>query len=495
MAGVSAAGGGGQASWLLAAALVLAGVAAVAPWKMVDPDALAHLATGRLVLEQGAVPRFDPLTFSAPDRVWSNPGWLGDVIWYGAFKLGGEPGLQAAKAGLLTLAWLLVLALARRRGAWPMLAAAVVLLLLPGLAWRFTLRNHLHALWLVPLYGLLLERARRRPMLALALAPLAVAWANLHGSFPVSWALVAAAAVQAVASGQRRLALVLGLVLAAHPLLALVSPLGCGNYLQLIDHVMHAQLYRQLIIEWRPPELGARMASLPLLVLVLLGLAACLPLANRPWRWDQLLLLLAGVGLALASRRFIPLAVVLTAPTVAAGLTGQLAAARPRLRRLLPPGALALGLVLLAPVAHALRTDARPALLRRGGAVELARFVGRHAPPGARLFNAYNSGPYLLWLAAPAGVRLYIDPRNNLGALALRRYAGVTVRRPRRFANEARRLGVTLAEVDRGAPRMLPLARYLARAPGWRRVYRRGQRALYAREVPANARLIARHAR
>ncbi len=38
----------------LAALLLVAGVVAVAPWKMIDPDALMRLTAGRVIVEQGA---------------------------------------------------------------------------------------------------------------------------------------------------------------------------------------------------------------------------------------------------------------------------------------------------------------------------------------------------------------------------------------------------------------------------------------------------------
>ena len=473
--------------------LLAAGVIAVSPWQMIDPDALMRLATGRIIVSQGAVPDTDPFSFSAPGHPWSNPEWLGDVVWYLAYNGAGERGLQALKLLLLCGALALVLRLARRQGASALLAVALLLLLLPGLAWRFTLRNHLHALWLIPLYGLLLQGARRDPRRLLVLLPLGVLWANLHGSFPLGWVVLAAGAIGALARGHRRLALFAAGVLCVHPLLAAVSPHGLSNYRQVLDHALNAADYRALILEWQSPlQVSQGIKHLPLHLLAAVGLLSFLPRCNRVRRQAaRLLTLLAALALGYASQRFIPLAVVLAAPGVAANLSGWLAD-REDLQRRAGWASLVLALGLLLAVAAQLRVDPWPPVLRRAESpAALARFLDQQAPPGAKLFNDFDSGQWLLWLAAPR-VRLYIDPRNNLGAAALRRYVDEVLPHPSTFEQEVRRLDITLAEVDTAAPRFEALAAHLSRTTAWRRVFSDGRRVVYAREVPANAALIRR---
>lgn len=480
---------------LLASLLLAAGVVAVSPWKMIDPDALMRLAVGRLLVQQGGVPDTDPFTFTTPGAPWCNPEWLGDLVWYGAFSGGGEPGLQVLKLLLLCGAFVLTLRLARRRGASSALAAGLLLLLLPGMAWRFTLRNHLHALWLIPLYGLVLHSARRHPRRLLLLLPLGVLWANLHGSFPLGWVILAAGALEALARGHRRLALAVLGVLCAHPLLAAVSPHGFGNYQQVLDHAWHAADYRALIIEWRSPvQAPSGIMPLPLHLLAVLGLLSLVPRCNRQRSSaGTSCLLLAALVLGYSSQRFIPLAGVLAAPGVAANLTRWLASTSAGLQRRAGTGFLALALALLLAAAFFLRTDRRPPVLQRPGSpAALARFLAREAPPGARLFNNFDSGQWLLWLAAPQ-VKLYIDPRNNQGAGALKRYVAQVLPTPEEFAREVRRHHITLAEVDTSDPRMSALAAHLSSSKQWSRVFGHRQRAVYARDVPANAGLIARH--
>ena len=472
--------------------LLAGGVLVVAPWKMIDPDALVRLTVGRTIVQLGTVPQNDPLSFPAPGQLWSHPEWLGDLIWYAAHAAAGEPGMQLLKLSLLCGAWVLVLLLARRKGAAVVVAVTLLLLLIPGLAWRFSLRNHLHALWLVPLYGLLLQSARSRPRRLLLLLPLGVLWANLHGSFPLGWVVLGVAAVQALAHGRRRLALAIGLLLCVHPLLGAASPRGFGNYGQIVDHLVHGAVYRELINEWSSPlQMAPWIAHLPLHLLAALGLLSLLPRCNRgPRLAGPALLLGAGLLLGYSSQRFIPLSVALAAPGVALNLSRWLQGLDARPRRLLIAGACTAAVAVLLYMGLQLRTDPRPPVPKRAASpAAMARFLARTAPAGARLFNSFDSGPWLLWLATPR-VKLYIDPRNNQGAPALQRYVRQVLPSPGRFEQEVADHGITLAEVD-GGPRMATLATHLRRSTRWKRIYHDGQHTLYALDVPANAGLIA----
>jgi hypothetical protein len=472
----------------LTATVVVAAVFLVSPWKMVDPDALIRLAIGREILRGAAVPAVDPFTFSAPGVSWSNPEWLGDVIWYALFQGPGEPGMQIFKLTLLAAGFILALLLAVRSGASPPLAAAMLLLMLPGGVTRFTLRNQIHAFWLVPLYGVVLQRARRGLRWLGLLPPLAVLWANLHGSFPLGWlillAWLAERALQRDLGPTRRLCWPV-LVLAAHPLLALVSPLGLHNYGQLLDHLQGASVYRTLILEWIPPgEIHGPplLAQLPLHLVALVGLASCLPRQNRR-EVGSLVLLSGGLLLGYSSGRFIALLAVLAVPGVAANLSRVVATTGPRFAKstLVALGLLVLGAVV--PVILSARNDPRShVLLRPEAPLGAVQYLAREAPRGSRVLNPYNAGPWLLW-GAGERIKLYIDPRNNLGAGVLRRYLQL-LRAPATLEREVQHLGITHCLVDRAAPLMAPLLLHLGRShPRWRLVYSDHRYRLYQRRI------------
>ena len=479
-------------SLALTATLVLGATILVAPWRPVDPDALSHLAIGKTIVELRGVPATDPLTFSHPQARWSNPEWLGDLLLYLLYRVGGEPTLQIYKLLLICAGWLLALCLAVRRGSSPAIAAALLMIILVGAAARFALRNELHVYWLVPVYGLVLWRSRERVRCLWLLLPLGALWANLHGSFPVGWVLVGAALGDALRGRDRRRVLVLLGLLAAHPLLALVSPHGIHNYGQLVDHLANASIYRALILEWQPPGGAGGLQQFPLHLLALVGLLSFLPRVNRR-ELEALLLLVAGLALGYASRRFLPLLGLMVVPGIAANLTRWVREAAPRFSGFAGAGALLVASGLLVPVVWGVRTAAPPHLLRRPDApLRAAAFFARNAPAGSRLFNPFNAGPWLLWRAVcsrrctDGRLRIYIDPRNNLGADALERYLEVRAD-PARFEQEARSLAINLVLVDLSDGRDRALGAHLDRDPTWRRELGGRRYAIYARGAASPA--------
>ncbi len=487
------------------AVILCAAVILISPWQMVDPDALSHLTIGRVIVQEGKVPVTDPLTFSQPLARWSNPEWAGDTLLYLVYRIAGEDGLILFKIGVLCVGFLLTLFLGKKQGGATTLVLILLLLALVGAPGRFTLRNHIHAYWLVPLYGMILARRREHPGGVLLLIPLGILWANLHGSFPLGWVMITAALVQALVDppgGHRTKRtpilstapdLALGGILLLHPLLAMISPLGYHNYGQLVDHLLGAPIYRQLIMEWQPPSQAASLlAPLPLHLLGLAGLLSFLPRVNRR-QVGALILLIAGLALAHSSQRFIPMMAVLVVPGLAANLTRWLEQRKPRSRWLLQASVWIIALGTLLPVIYAARTDVRRHVLTRSSApAKTVRFIAREAPSGSRLFNPFNTGPWLLWGITPR-TQIFIDPRNNLGAEALRRYVEELLPDGRRFEMEARRLRIGLALMDLSDGRMTALNQHLRGSSAWRLVFWEGRYALYARASEANRGLIKQH--
>ena len=72
-----------------------------------DNSFFTHLATGRIILDGGGIPRSDPYTFSAHGASWTVQSWLASVLYAGAEEVGGltavrfENGLIAALVALL----------------------------------------------------------------------------------------------------------------------------------------------------------------------------------------------------------------------------------------------------------------------------------------------------------------------------------------------------------------------------------------------------------
>jgi hypothetical protein len=190
-------------AWRLAAAALGLLTVALTTAPISNNDLFLHLVTGRVVLEQHAVPRVDDYSALARGRPYVAHEWLAAVLFRLVQQAGSGEGfdrLVIAKVALsLLLAWLLLRA-ARHAGATPVVA-------LPALAWvmclaaaRLQERPHLFSYLLLAAFILILTRRRRRIAHGradrglLLLPPLQILWTNLHGSFLLGPAIVLLAA-------------------------------------------------------------------------------------------------------------------------------------------------------------------------------------------------------------------------------------------------------------------------------------------------------------
>lgn len=487
----------GLGSRSLAGLFLCCAVLLVSPWRIVDTDALANLATGRYLVEHREIPSSDPFTFSDPDRAWSNPEWLGQILWYGAYQIAGEGGVVALKLTLLVLGWFLVWRWAIGFGAPPLWIASVLVIGFSFCHVRFVARSEVHLYWLLAAYGLILNRSRhRRPLQLYWLLPLAVVWANLHSSFIIGWLFLGSALLgyrwQQDSEAQPGFLRALLIVLLLHPLMALVNPQGLQVYEQLFSHIAGGNLYRGLVIEWRSSLATAPIAFF-LHGVTILGLGSFVPRTNRR-RIFELCLFALGLLFAYASQRFVPLAVVLCLPVAASNWARAFGAmaSTSRLRALSVTLGTAAFVVNAFTVTGVREHPRRPLLEDEGTPLGAASFVGRSAPERSRLFNPYNAGPWLLWRASTR-VKLYIDPRNNLGAKALQHYVKDVLPKPGVFFGEATRLGIGLTMVDISDGRMARLHKAMQKHEDWQLGYFDGTYAIYGRRGAKNRQWLTDH--
>jgi hypothetical protein len=476
---------------LLAGAAVVAAVVLASYWKIVDCETYMRLAIGRATAAAGGFLRTDPFLYSIPGQQWRNGEWLGDLILWWTYRVGGEAGLVALKLVVLGGGWLMLYILARKRGGSPIVIVSLVLVALGGSEWRLTERDDMFAHCLIPAYGLALEAARRDRRWLWALAPLGVLWANVHGSFTIGWVLVGAALAEALFGADRdpARARALALALALHPLLPLASPEGPRAYSHLVEHLLHAGPIKRYIREWQPPEReAATLAQLPLHVLGLVGLASFLPRPNRR-QVQGFLCFAVGLVFAYGSQRFLLLFALLAIPAVAGNLR-RAAEASARLRwpaRAATAALAALGVLVLAPAVKAARSCPHAAD-QPDYPAHAARFIAAHAPGGSRLFMPYTGSQWVMWLAPEVG--LSIHPHFSFRTEHMLRFFRDILPNPARFEEEVRRFDVNLALVDLvGESRALHA--HLDAAADWQLVYFDGFYALYARKVPRNEGLLA----
>jgi hypothetical protein len=459
-----------------------------APHRVIDPDALSRLALGRWLWLHGSFPVRDPFTFSAPAAAFGDPEWLGDGLFFATYGLFGQAGLQTAAIALASLGYSLAFSLGRRLGA----AAGVMLLLLmcslPVAAPRINARNDVHLFWLFPLLGHLLLTARSRPAAWYALAICAWVWANLHSSYVIACALLAIAV--ALQPGPRPV--VSWVVALSCPLFPWLGLAGSSTYRQIIDHASGAPIYRALISEWQSPLTSPGVLAIaPLYLLSALGLWALMR-SSRRRDWLSIVYFSLGCLLAYTSRRFLPALVYLIAPAIASALSELSTHLTQSWRRTVGLTSATVLAGYLALANHGLRDRSGPSVLQsEQGASHAVHFLVDNAPYKARVFNAFDDGPWLLWLG-DGTFRHYLDPRNEAGAPALASYRQLLTN-TRRFDVEAARTKIDLALVPLREAGVHVLAQHLAGAPDWTLVYWDGARAVYARREAANAALLARY--
>lgn len=420
--------------WYLAAgiaALSLAGFTV-----MLNSDLWFHLAAGRLILEDRAIPRVDSWSFTSAGQPWHNHEWLSDVIYHSWAQAFGVDSLVYWQWGLTVATFLLLFRiLARLSGSFPwsfLLTGFAAVVAAPF----FDTRPHLYSFLF---YTVLLQQMllRRSPSRALPL--LFVLWINLHGgavfglmvltlglaSCAVFPSLGPSPDVQLERRARRAHLLELAGIWAACLLACLVNPFGVDALLYPFKMALEADSpSRTTLTEWLPPFIpgGIHSPLYPLAIGLFAVSALALPFTGafrklQRSAWLGLALGALTLAMSLQSRRFIPLFAI--SHTLLLALPGAWLLHRPSLRRLgerrwlriaAPLLALAAGLARLAP--HPLTPRAFPLLVRMEiMPVEVLNFTEVNRLQG-RVFA------YLLWAGyvehRTAGrLQVYIDPRSE----------------------------------------------------------------------------------
>ncbi len=176
--------GGLTVSRSLGLVVVLAGFV-IGAAALADNSLLTHIATGRLILDQGSVPSTDPYSGPSLGLPWTVQSWLVSVVYATAERLVGPEAIRlihglvaAAVAGGL---WQLTRPVGRPLDRF----ALVALPLLLGLGFWSPRPLMFGLLGMVALLQII--ELRRPPILVV---PLLWLWANSHGSFPLAFVLL-----------------------------------------------------------------------------------------------------------------------------------------------------------------------------------------------------------------------------------------------------------------------------------------------------------------
>lgn len=228
---------------LLTALLFLTIVVACALTPM-QGDSWWQLRAGRDMWQSGRLMLTDVYSHTSYGAFWLNHEWLAEVVYYGAYLLGGLPAVTLLATALITGGW----AVTWRMTEGPVrLAFALMLIsLVPACMW-WEPRPHAFSLLFIPLTIYLVSRDR------LAWLPLIfLVWANSHGGVLLGFVLLGAALTARVYvaphAWRRPLA-----VLVACAAAMTATPFGLSFWIEIPKSLDRIRLYP--LDEWMRPRL------------------------------------------------------------------------------------------------------------------------------------------------------------------------------------------------------------------------------------------------
>jgi len=392
----------GRVPWLVAW-LVFLSVALLRSGSLGETDTFWEIRTGLLTIQQGSIPIVDPFSWIVRGQPWTLNSWGFNVAIAAFYRLAGLPGVALACALLVAAVGAMVLLLARRLGASPIVTATLLLLssplLIGWLSARPQLVDYVAVLALTMLMRSLVQgRASARGLLAMGV--LTVVWVNLHAGALLGVAIVGAITVMVFV--RRRTRDRSGWCLAALVTVAassLVNPYGIDLFRQ-TARVKGAST--GIIDEWAHLD----PTSPTQMIMIVLGLLALGVAARRGDAVFAGALSVAVLG-SFTAIRLLPILVLLALPVLAAFASQRAVLGYLHSRRVvLGPGAVAGVAAMLALSVPSLGHIGRP-----DPAIYPTNVV-QDIPRNCRLFNSYLLGGFVL-LERP-DVQVSLDSRNDL---------------------------------------------------------------------------------
>ena len=364
-------------------------------------DTWWHLATGRAIVQDGAIRLVDQFSWTFKGNYWPNHEWLSHVLFFAAYTLGGMPLLTAGGALLaaatVSLVWHSLVG--------PYLLRCIVLIF-PGflIMVGWSLRPQLFTLCATALTIRLLINQRYQ-----CLPPLFVLWANLHGAVALGLLVLSAACVEALLHSRERLSRVAvwsGLSLLG----TLCTPLGFSLFRDVFLSIRRPDY--AYVAEWQPagtePWSGAVFVVAA--SLALLGFKHRRSLDDR----DRLLAyaVLALMPLAFRYSRNIPVFAIAATPLLNSlvlhtdGVASLFRSGRPRqrpfTRTVLVAAALAAFLVSYAWTIGLSRLGWEPVGPAAADAIRAC---------GQPMYNHFDNGGPLIWFVPEQPV--FVDSRQH----------------------------------------------------------------------------------
>ncbi len=269
-----------------------------------DGDVATHVATGLWVLEHHEVPATDPFSATAPGRAWFAHEWLAGVGMALVYRANGWAGLVAAAALLIAGIHVLLYRFLVRRGDDALVSFCVVAAAAGTASTHWVARPHLVTVLFLVMLAILLEEVtsgRRPARWLLAVPPLLLVWANVHGGFLVAFGTLACYgagllidarpwgfrrdALPPESARARNLLVPLAAASGGAAIAVLVNPYGWRLPAHLLAFFTVRGEALQATTEFQSPFVNARAGG-PFFVFLFIALAGllCGVLARRPGR-------------------------------------------------------------------------------------------------------------------------------------------------------------------------------------------------------------------
>jgi hypothetical protein len=306
-------------------------------WRfLIDSDTGWHIRAGELILENHAAPQRDVFSHTMAGHEWLAWEWLTDLIMAVLHRHWGLAGVVGAAFLILLVSYAALHRMMIHRGADPVVAIIVTGFAVVTSIVHWLARPHLVSIALMVVWYAAVESFRRdrsRWSRWIYLLPLLIAlWANLHGAFVATFAVLAVYAVgewaEFAARGEWRASSLLrvlrtyAIVGALSAVAALATPYGFKLYGHLWRYLTDRELL-SAISEFQSPDFHKLDGKLIEILLLTGAIAAANAIRHR--RFVEVGLLILWGHMTLQSERHVTLAVVMLAPIIAEQFSGLIA--------------------------------------------------------------------------------------------------------------------------------------------------------------------------
>ena len=446
--------------------------------KVWDIDFWWHIAAGKNILENGAIPSVDPFGMydaaNACGQTVLKSEWLGQVSLYSVYRWFGLDGIILFRAGILALCLSIVYFRCRLASSNNLFSLVITALAGLAILHHTGERPQLFSFLFISLLFLLLDnftRTGNRWMLY-SIPPLMLLWSNTHAGALMGMASLGLFGIGYVvenrwARGRFNMPsnILMVVVVTLSCIFLLTAPSGLDTFRCII--FQQSGLVREIVSEYASP-LSLWPATLYYWVFISVVLVALPGFINKPFLKQGALVSVLGL-FSVFGYRYIPLFVLVAAPYVAASLGRSLKMFK------LPAAAIHLSVLVIALAflgygfkqgkvfQHGLQEQRFPV-----GAVA---FIKSNKLSG-KMFNSLNWGGYLLWNLSGT-TNLFIDGR-TLDPYRVAPYTNILWATPegQRFFERANFDLVLVPPGNAFTGERYPLIAYLQNQPGWQIVYR-----------------------